>query len=234
MEINIWAIYFLFLMGIVVPIGAIRTNQRLKKGKFPSRRAYFRQLIGVQMALLALSILVAVTNHIGLFPRPALRLKDVFAGAIFLALGIGRLLLRWRFGSGKISEERKQRLKYLVPASFKEEWLWLALCLMAAIAEEAGYRGVMFTLFMRIVGIWWVAATICALLFALAHMVQGWKSAISIFLFAFGFHVLVLISETLYSAMVVHFLYDITAGVILGSLAKSINETQAISEPTTA
>jgi membrane protease YdiL (CAAX protease family) len=233
-EINIWAIYFLFLMGIVVPIGAIKSNQRLKRDQFPSRRVYFGQLIGVQMALLALSILVAVTNHIGLFPRPTLLLKDVFAGAIFLALGIGTLFVRWRFGSGKISAERKQRLKHLVPESFKEKWLWLALCLMAAIAEEVGYRGVMFTLFMRIAGDWWIAATISALLFALGHMVQGWKSAISIFFFAFGFHVLVLISGALYTAMVVHFLYDITAGVILGRVGNSINETKTICEPTTA
>ena len=221
-------------MGIFVPVGAIRSNQRLKRGQFPSRRVFFRQLIGVQMVLLAMSVFVALTNHIVLFPRPTLRLKDVFAGAIFLALGIGRLLLRWRFGSGKISEERKQRLKHLVPESFKEKWLWLALCLIAAIAEEVGYRGVMFTLFMRIVGIWWVATTICALLFALGHMVQGWKSASSIFLFAFGFHILVLISGTLYTAMLVHFLYDVTAGVILGWMGKSINETKAISELTTA
>ena len=47
-------------------------------------------------------------------------------------------------------------------------------------------------------------------------------------------HILVLISGTLYTAMLVHFLYDVTAGVILGWMGKSINETKAISEPTTA
>src|SRR3989442_4881318 len=154
-------------MGIVVPIGAIRSNQRLKRGQFPSRRVFFRQLIGVQMVLLAMSVFVALTNHIVLFPRPTLRLRDVFAGAIFLALGIGRLLLRWRFGSGKMSEERKQRLNHLVPASFKEKWLWLALCLMAAIAEVSWHSRVMVTPVIRIVGVWCVDATNCGLLFAL-------------------------------------------------------------------
>ena len=56
------------------------------------------------------------------------------------------------------------------------------------------------------------------------------------FLFLMGIvvHILVLISGTLYTAILVHFLYDVTAGVILGWMGKSINETKAISEPTTA
>lgn len=224
MEPNIWAIYFLFLIGIVVPVFAIRSNQKLKAGKFPARRAYFRQVIFGQAMLLIVSLLVVLTNHIALFPPLTIRLKDVTAGAAFLTVGLGTIVPRWRLAS----ETRKKRLEHLVPQSFKEKWLWLAVCLAAAVAEEIGYRGVMFTLFMWLAHSWWIAAIISSTLFAVAHMVQGWKSAVTIFFFALGFHLLVLITGALYIAIAVHFLYDIMAGLILGWLGKSMSGAPAM------
>jgi membrane protease YdiL (CAAX protease family) len=49
---------------------------------------------------------------------------------------------------------------------------------------------------------------------------QGWRSAALIVLLALGFHLLVLLTGSLYAAMAVHTAYDVTAGWTMGRFAR--------------
>jgi membrane protease YdiL (CAAX protease family) len=118
------------------------------------------------------------------------------------------------------SEQRRRRLYLLVPHDGRGLGWWLSVSLAAGIGEEIAYRGVMFTLFFWLTSDWWGAAMICALFFALGHMVQGWKSAATIFFFGLGLHLLVRVTGALYVAIGVHFLYDLMAGIAYGLMGR--------------
>jgi hypothetical protein len=53
-------------------------------------------------------------------------------------------------------------------------------------------------------------------------MIQGWRSAAVILVFALGFHALVWLSGSLYVAMAVHIAYDVTAGISYGRLGREL------------
>jgi membrane protease YdiL (CAAX protease family) len=61
---------------------------------------------------------------------------------------------------------------------------------------------------------------VCAVAFALAHFVQGWKTVAVIAVLAVFNHLIVRATGDLYTAMAIHFVYDLLAGVILLRLAK--------------
>ena len=56
---------------------------------------------------------------------------------------------------------------------------------------------------------------------------QGWKSAAIIAVFALGFQTIVWLSGSLYVAMAVHVLYDITAGLTYGRLGRELGYSPA-------
>jgi membrane protease YdiL (CAAX protease family) len=67
-----------------------------------------------------------------------------------------------------------------------------------------------------------VAVLIVAVTFGLTHIVQGWKSAAIVCLFALGFQTIVWLSGSLYLAMLVHIAYDVTAGLSYGRLGREL------------
>lgn len=83
----------------------------------------------------------------------------------------------------------------------------------------------MVTILNRLLRNWWAAALISSLLFALAHLLQGWRSAGVVGVFGFLFHLLVVATGGLYYAILVHFAYDLTAGWRLGRVASQPAET---------
>jgi membrane protease YdiL (CAAX protease family) len=59
------------------------------------------------------------------------------------------------------------------------------------------------------------AVLIASIVFALAHVIQGWQSAGVIFLIALGAHVLVIAGQSLFPVMAAHALYDAIAGTLM-------------------
>ena len=111
-------------------------------------------------------------------------------------------------------------MMWLLPHGPSDLWWWAIVALTAGIAEEIVFRGVMFTLWRRILGAWWPAATVCIVLFSLAHFVQGWRAMALIAIMAAAAHLIVRYTGDLYTAMTVHFLYDFFAGVVIMILAR--------------
>jgi membrane protease YdiL (CAAX protease family) len=148
---------------------------------------------------------------------PVSRPRDFAAAAAALALCFG---LRALARALRTEEERRTLAVYRLAPRRPVEWAaWSAVAVAAAVAEEIGYRGVGAAILT-----WWsgsavVAMVLCAAAFALAHALQGWKSAAIIFGFALVMHALVAATGSLVPAMAVHFVYDVVAGIAIARQA---------------
>ncbi len=216
---------FLALHGIVLPWLVIRGRKKLVAGmQLPSKTRHFSSTI-VQLACITLvSLMVAKVEWVLLFGAYRFRPIHLLWSAATLALAVGYMGSRWR----KAVERGGPILHFFSPETALERGLWLGVSLMAAFGEEITYRGVLTSLLERLVGSYALASLLSALLFGLAHMVQGWRSSAVIVLFALGFQALVYATGSLYVAMAVHFVYDVIAGLSYGRLVRQKREREAL------
>ena len=162
--------------------------------------------------LFLLAWLAGRDSSYDIFRIESIGAREILAGGAALLLS---LVLRKVATSMHSDEERRRMvIRAMVPRSPLERWLYAVMAIAAGIAEEAAYRGVGMYLLSEALGNAWVAALILATAFALAHLIQEWKSLPFIFLMALGMHALVAVTGTLVVAMVVHAVFDLVAGVL--------------------
>ena len=208
---------FLVLVCVILPALAVRSALRLRRpGITPTRAQYLMSVAISQSIVLVPALLAARYEDIRLLPRAHLSAAGLAAGAALLLVALGTLPARWRW---KPAEERS-RLLWMYPQRPADLWWWALVSLAAGIGEEIVYRGVLLTIWMRMLGDWWAAAGVCVAVFAVAHSVQGWRAVLVIVPFTAGFHVIVRLTGDLYTAMVVHVVYDFLAGVIVLTLIR--------------
>jgi membrane protease YdiL (CAAX protease family) len=121
------------------------------------------------------------------------------------------LKLRW---PGR-SEASKRRLRDILPRDPGDLTLYVLLCIVAGTAEELIYRGVMTELVQALTGIAILTVVLVSISFAAAHAMQGLRSMFGIFVIALGCHALVWLAQSLVPVMVMHFAYDLTAGMLI-------------------
>jgi membrane protease YdiL (CAAX protease family) len=208
---------FLFLITVFLPFAAIRGAQRARESsQAPTRGQYFASFLFGQGIGLFAALLAARYDWIDLFPAPNLGPKNVWIALAFLVPTIGTLPIRWSWRSGV----EKRRMMWLLPNRTSDLVWWMFVALVAGVVEEIVFRGVMFTLWERLLGSWWPAVIVCSIAFALSHFVQGWRAVLVIVVMAIGNHWIVRATGDLYTAMAVHFVYDLIAGIVLLRLAK--------------
>jgi membrane protease YdiL (CAAX protease family) len=173
-----------------------------------------------------ISIAVAWVEWIPLFPRALPHFKGVIAGVAFYVAAVAFMRPRWR----RAVETRVRVVHFFMPANAVEQGWWIAISFLAGIGEEIVWRGVQATLLVRLTGSFVIAALLSSISFGLAHFVQGWKSAAIISVFALGGHSIVWLSGSLYMAMAVHVVYDLTAGFNYARLGKELGYVP-VSEP---
>jgi membrane protease YdiL (CAAX protease family) len=221
------SLFFLFYLLVFLPFVAVRSarlREMREKGAVP-RAAIWKGLLFTQAALLLLSWLVARTFDYEIFATPHLEPK-------YFAAAIGALVvclaLRW-IGRALHSEEERRKLAVYAwaPRTPNERILRTGAVLLAAIAEEAAYRGVGMAILWYSLGNPWSAALISALAFSAAHAAQGWKSAITIFAIALVMHGLVAFTGTLILAMIVHASYDLVVGYGIARTARQYDSSVA-------
>ena len=205
------AAVFLALIGLGVPALALAGKRKLDAGLRLPRVPLYVEGLATQSILLALSFGIASANGIVLLnphePSPA---HLALAGGMLL-VAIGTMLLATRFGS----EETLDRIYMIVPATYGEKIFWIFVSAAAAFGEEMTYRGVLFAILFAATGNWWLAASAGALIFAAAHLAQGWTSSLVIALFGLGFQFLALQTGSLLLPVIIHFLYDVATGLYL-------------------
>lgn len=209
-HIGVTGYYHLFLFCVLIPILAFLTSQKLKTAIFPPKRKFFVSVSSQQIFFGAFSVWVAISEEVELLAGPQRLVRSVLIGAAVLAAMIAFMYPRWR----RAVEKRERRLYFFMPRTPGEKALWCCVSLLAGVSEEITYRGVLFILLSRLTESLLAASLIGSAIFALCHYVQGWKSILAIFAFALIFQTMVYLTGSLFVVMAVHFLYDVTAGMM--------------------
>jgi membrane protease YdiL (CAAX protease family) len=236
-EINPAGWAHLVYFGLFVPVMVVRGRMKIRdpKAPLPNRLRHFQATSFTLVGFAAVSLLVARTEWIELFPRIRPSLLAVVAGVAMLVTTVAFMRPRWRRAVEQRTPVGARVLHLCMPANGVERAWWIAVSVLAGISEDITWRGVQTALLGNLTGHLWTAAIICSISFGLAHMVQGWKSSAIIVFFALGFHALVWLSGSLYVAMVVHIAYDITAGLSYGRLGKEFGYSPELNaSPVTA
>jgi uncharacterized protein len=206
---------FLVIVGVVMPLLAIQSDRALRSGMpFPPRRQVWASVIVAQWILLLIAVLTAWRTGLDLLATPKLRWQALAAGAGLLAAAMLLIPISDRL----LPAGRLDRLLKLGPRGRRDAIWWIGLSLTAGICEEFVYRGVLFNILRPLGAI--PASLLAAAIFGITHMVQGVIGAAAIFIFALGFHWLVWRTGELYTAMAVHAIYDLLAGLYVARILR--------------
>jgi membrane protease YdiL (CAAX protease family) len=209
MPIGPWGWAHLLGFGVLLPYAAYRSAARLEHGPLPPRARHFQVVLVQQAVFAAVSLAVARVEGIALFPEPAIPSMALALGLVGLLGSLALMHRVWR----RTVEQRARLAYFFMPRTAAEKRLWAGLALVAGIGEELTYRGVMYTLLLRLTGAPAGAALVSAAIFGISHSVQGWGSALVTVAFGLGFQGLALVSGSLYLPMAVHVCYDLAAGL---------------------
>src|SRR5688572_17370171 len=192
---------FLAWMLIGLPLLAIRSARKVREALardpdqgLPPRISIWMGTVVMLAGLFVFAGIVAGEPWIEAFALPALGLREILAvlAALLLLLAIHLCLC-----ASRSEAERRELVVYkLAPRGAREWMVWSAMVVVASIAEEAAYRGVLMSILEWIGVSAWIAALISAVAFAAAHWMQGWKSGLAIFAIALVMHGLVAITHT--------------------------------------
>ncbi|HXT68379.1 MAG TPA: CPBP family intramembrane glutamic endopeptidase [Vicinamibacterales bacterium] len=218
--------YHVFTFGVLIPFAVVRNYRRMagKSMPLPDRMRHFRTTTVMLSLFTGLSVLVARAEWIDLFRFDASRLpQGLLAGVVMFAAAIAFMRPRWR----RAVEQRRRVVYLFMPDNATERVWWIVVSTLAGIGEEITWRGAQTALLASLTGSFVLGAILCAIQFGIAHYMQGWKSAAIITVFALAFQGVVWVSGSLYVAMLVHVLYDITAGLTYGRLGRELGYTPA-------
>jgi membrane protease YdiL (CAAX protease family) len=98
-----------------------------------------------------------------------------------------------------LQEAQRRWLSYLL----HPEFLFLRAVLIYPIIEEVFYRGLILPLLRRYCSAW-VAISVSSVLFGMAHLPQGFGSALNAFVLGLGFAMLVIQTRSLFASMLCH------------------------------
>lgn len=221
---------FLVIVIVVAPALALRSKQKLDAeptAVIPYSALLFSILL-THGALLAFAVFLRG----GLPQAPAIESRfdapTWLACALFLGVAGVVSAYRWRASS----EGRLRRLRVYLPKTRADHAWAIVLHAFVAIVEEIVYRAVLFAIVDRLcvhagLPAWWPAAAICSAAFGLAHIVQGWESAIAVFILSIGFHIIVRVSDGLGAAIITHFVFDTVAIEIYSRLLRDMPDPPA-------
>jgi membrane protease YdiL (CAAX protease family) len=220
--------YHLIIFGALVPVLAWKSRQRSLRADAPKPPLVrFLRSGCITLALFALlSWLTAWKQDLDIWSlsiqRPLVSLP-LAVGLYLLAVVVMRP--RWR----RAVERRLPHLRYFMPQTPDERRWWVMVSTCAGVSEEITWRGVQPPLLAYVTGSPLAGMVLSAILFGAAHALQGFKSAAVIVIFALAFQLLVWTSGSLLLAMIVHAVYDITAGFTYGRLGRELGYEPTVS-----
>ena len=204
----------LLLFGVLLPIAAVRTVSVLRAHGWPPRSVLYRSILVQQVFFLGASLIVAWFEDVPLVVRPAHPAHVALGVAGALAL-VAALWPVWRSSVAR----RDDRVMQAAPRTRDDMVGWGLVSLAAGIAEEIAFRGVLFVLLLRLTGSAAVAAVLVSVAFGVGHSVQGRGGIAAVSGIALLLHGVTWFTGSLATAMVMHVLYDLCAGIGLRALA---------------
>jgi membrane protease YdiL (CAAX protease family) len=210
-RVDVFGLWFVFVMVVFIPIASIRSARRPVVTDESPQRITKRLRSVVLLAVIAvIALAVAWRDNISLFPPIVVTGRLV---ALSLAILLGVLALAEALLMARSPEKRRQLwVRQVIPQNNAERMVWIVSSATAGVTEEIIFRGVLFALLLALTSSIAAAALISAVVFAVAHARQGWKSTIFIFGTALLFQWLVIFSASLVPAMIVHGIYNIVRG----------------------
>ncbi len=209
----------LMSFGLIVPALVIRS-----RGAMQRLRAYpplVPHHLGTALMLAILgffSLLVAILQRVRLRAPHAPPATSLLVAATLLAAMIAVSLPQWR----KAVVERRVGIYFRMLRTRGEYAVWSLVSLLAGVFEEISWRGVQTTLLASLLGNAWLAAVLCAVMFALAHANQRRATVAIVFGFALGSSLLVALTGSLWLAMAVHAIFDLTAGFVVAHFCRTL------------
>jgi membrane protease YdiL (CAAX protease family) len=219
LTVNFQSAVFVLLVLVVMPIGAVRSKSIIAMGKLtrrgrtrpPRRSDVLTRALVVQFLLFAISFVVARNQRMALWNWTGLRAGNIGIAAAALAILLAVGALSWHLLTP--DERRGLWVRHLLPRTSAQWALWLAVSLAAGIAEETAYRGVLVVLLASVTASFVAAVILSAAAFAIVHYPQGPKSMGWVFAIGLVMQGVVAATGTLYLAMGVHAVYDVTAAI---------------------
>ncbi|MGQ0640443.1 MAG: CPBP family intramembrane glutamic endopeptidase [Gemmatimonadaceae bacterium] len=208
-RVGLVGLLFLVFFGAVLPLVAYRARNRLTSMRPRPTRGQLYPTVLIQLTFfLILGVLAAWQEGVALWRWP----EQYALPALATLLMLGAMVVATRPIKRAAIERRDARVYFAMPDGHGEMALWIAVSIMAGIAEEFVYRWVFSDLAIRLTGSVALAWTLAVLAFSVAHANQGARSMLVIALFSLVAHVLVYVTGTLLFALLLHAAYDVIAG----------------------
>jgi len=213
-------------LAVVSPLLGIRNYQLLllqsKKGMANARvkayKGYLKAMWPLTIGLLVWWLLLGNgPKSIGLIP--------VADGWQWIAIGVGvfavlaqvTYLATLSQNADKLTEIKEQmgELSNLAPQSRNEHRLFDMVSITAGVCEEILYRGLLLATLVTLVGTW-PAVAISSAIFGLGHSYQGITGIAKTSLMGVILALLTVFSGSLFIAIVLHVVVDMTSGRLMG------------------
>jgi membrane protease YdiL (CAAX protease family) len=178
-----------------------------------SRLPLYAQALFTHALLLLAAIGAARVERVAVFRPIEIGWRGAAAAVATLAAVLALGELSWRSRSSL--ERDRLWVRRILPRTNAERSVWVFVSAGAAVAEEVAYRGVFVALAATATGSPTLAVLAAAVAFAAVHAPQGLAGVGYVFVIALLQHTLVWFTGTLLLAIVVHFAYDVLAGLWL-------------------
>ncbi|MDE3173545.1 MAG: CPBP family intramembrane metalloprotease [Gemmatimonadota bacterium] len=215
--------FYLAFVTLGLPYGAINTARRTRSpdgpAAIPSRAQMHWNGVATHLLLFGISWYAGMLQGLRFLGPAEVTPIDLLAGAAALALLAATAVV----SRAVRSEDERSRMWVLgfLPRTWREGVPFAVLAAVAAVSEELTYRGVVFALFAMLTGSGVAGALLSAAVFAAAHFPQGGKSMGLIFAIALIKQGLVVLTHTLWIAIVVHFTYNVLTAFRLRGRARA-------------
>ena len=226
-ELSVVAQYFLFIVLVFIPVSGVAGYLRIRSGKpLRPKRQRYRIIIVAQFIILLITLSATRREGIELLGRqwgsPAIWL--ITAGYL------GLIIWRGRRAWARMSADRMEKARRLLPDDPSLMRLWVGIAAIAAISEECAFRGLAYQLLVRMSLHPGLAILVCVVSFATGHMTQGGRGVLGTFLIALIFHGLVFATHSLYLAIAFHAAFNLIVGAIAMPVLSRFAKTQQVNQ----
>lgn len=214
--------YHVVTFAVIVPALALLSRRRMRGAAqaLPPRVLQYRTTTMTLLLFGVFSVLTAREEGLNVWraaiERPAL---SIATAAVMLASAIAIMRPRWRRAVMKGTPV----VNFFMPQTALERAWWVTVSVLAGVSEEISWRGVQAVLLATLTGSIAAGGVLSAVMFGAAHMMQGWKSAAAVIVFALAFQALYWLSGTLLPGMIIHAAYDIVAGLTYARFGRELN-----------
>jgi len=228
---TLFTLIILLLLAVVFPLLGVRDYRLLlrqtREGVADARVKFYKGVLKfhwpLTIGLVAWWLLLGNgLESMGLIPIADGRQWVAIGVGIFIILAQVIYLATVSRNADKLTAIKEQmgELSNLAPQTRTERRLFDMVSITAGVCEEILYRGLLLATLVSLVGTW-PAVAITSLIFGLGHAYQGISGIAKTGLVGLGLALLTVSSGSLFIAIVLHAVIDLTSGRIMGKALRN-------------